>query len=211
MPDLKKSLLSISKLTVNLPVEVVFTDENFVIQNRETKAILGRERREHGLYILDTSHSAFAASVRSSSLKALFELWHARLGHVSFETILFLNKHGLLSVTSVLPKPTLCHSCQLAKSKRLPFTNIEKRATCVLDLIHCDLWDPAPVESSDGYRFYVIFVDDFSQFTWLYPLRSKFEFYDRLLQFTIFAQTQFSRSIKIFQIDGGTEFLNFRV
>ncbi|GKE47260.1 retrovirus-related pol polyprotein from transposon TNT 1-94, partial [Tanacetum coccineum] len=77
-------------------------------------------------------------------------------------------------------------------------------------LIHCDLWGPAPV-SSDGYLYYVIFVDDYSRFTWFYPLKTKSGFYTVLSAFIKLVQTQLSRKIKVFQSDGGTEFVNYTV
>nr|GEW57967.1 retrovirus-related Pol polyprotein from transposon TNT 1-94 [Tanacetum cinerariifolium] len=91
-------------------------------------------------------------------------------------------------------------------SKRLPFENNMKRASHVLDLIHCDLWGPSPVTSIDGYHYYVIFVDDYSRFTWFYPLKAKSDFPAVFETFVCFVQTQFSRKIKIFQADEGTEF-----
>lgn len=68
-----------------------------------------------------------------------------------------------------------------------------------------------PVSSKYGYLYYAIFVDDFSRFTWLYPLRRKYEFYNVFLQFQKFVETQFSVKIKVFQTDGGTEFTNKRL
>jgi len=75
----------------------------------------------------------------ASSLKASFELWHLRLVDVSFDIILTLNKRGCLSVTSILPIPTVCSSCAMAKSHKVSFDTNENRASHVLDMIHCDL------------------------------------------------------------------------
>lgn len=119
---------------------------------------------------MEHGNKALVATLRSKVSKASFKLWHSRLGHVNFSVIQLLNKLGQLSVTSLLPKPCICSSCQLAKSKRLSFALNEKRASAVLDLIHCDLWGPAPVTSVDGFHYYALFVDDFSCFSWLYPL-----------------------------------------
>lgn len=80
-----------------------------------------------------------------------------------------------------------------------------------MDLVHCDLWGPAPVFSNDGYRYYVIFVDDYSRFTWLYPLHAKSDFYEVLVRFHNLVCDQFSTNIKCFQSDGGTGFVNTRV
>lgn len=99
----------------------------------------------------------------------------------------------------------------MAKSHKLPFQSNEQKAVAPLDIIHCDLWGPSPVNSKDNYRYYVIFVDDFSRFTWFYPLKLKTDFYTTLPNFINLVQTQFSRKIKIFQSDGGTEFVNQHV
>lgn len=112
-------------------------------------------------------------------------------------------------VSSLLPTHKLCSACQLSKS--LPF---EINSSCyfhVLDLVHCDLWGPSPVDSTDGYRYYILFIDDFSYFTWFYPLKSKADVFDVIFAFVTFFQTQFSSKLKTFQSDGGTEFINHKV
>ncbi|KAJ0446564.1 putative RNA-directed DNA polymerase [Helianthus annuus] len=146
-----------------------------------------------------------------STPPASYEVWHSRLGHAAFDTISLLQKHGSLYVTSLLPKPVLCSTCQLAKQHRLPFAINKKRALHVLDLVHCDLWGPSPITSTDGYQYYVLFIDDFSRFTWFYPLKRKSDFFDILKVFLAFVQTQFGTKLKVFQSDGGTEFVNARV
>ena len=136
--------------------------------------MIARGLCEDGLYVLrDASMALMATS--GVSRKASFDLWHNRLGHIHFDVISSLNKLGVLNVTSVLPKPVICKPCQVSKSQRLPFELNPKRASHPLDLVHCDLWGPAPV-SSDDYSYYVVFVDDYSRFTWFYPLKSKMGF-----------------------------------
>ena len=208
VPNLTKKLLSISKLTADHPVDVLFSQKNFHIQDRTTKQVLARGTCVDGLYVLQNEPQALVAGV---SNKASYELWHARLGHVSFDVISSLNKTGCLSLTSLLPKPDICTSCQLAKGQRLPFIHNEKRASSPLDLVHCDLWGPAPITSTDGYRYYVVFIDDHSRFTWFYPLKTKTGFYAVLPAFIKLVQTQCSRKIKTFQSDGGSEFVNHTV
>ncbi|GJS04403.1 retrovirus-related pol polyprotein from transposon TNT 1-94 [Tanacetum coccineum] len=207
IPKLNKKLLSVSKLTTDHPVDVLFSQPFFYIHDRKTKRVLARGRCEHGLYVLKDEPTAFIATAKVIK-PASYELWHARLGHVSFDVISTLNKLGVLSITSLLPKPILCTPCQLAKGQRLPFTINAKRSSHPLDLIHCDLWGPAPICSKDGYRYYVAFIDDYSRFTWLYPLKTKTGFYSVLPVFINLVQTQCLRKIKTFQSDGGTEFVN---
>lgn len=109
-----------------------------------------------------------------------------------------------MPVTSILPKPTVCEPCQLSKGQKLPFERNYKRVLYLLDIVHCDLWGPAPICSKDGYLYYVISIDDHSRFTWFYPLKTNIDFYSVLPAFINLVQTQCSRKIKVFQSDGGT-------
>lgn len=57
-------------------------------------------------------------------------------------------------------------------------------------------------------KYYVLFVDDNTRYTWLYPIKKKSAFLEIFLKFQKMVEKQFSRSIKIFQCDGGGEFIN---
>lgn len=52
---------------------------------------------------------------------------------------------------------TTCVSCQLNKSYRLPFTSSIHNCTKPLEIVHSDLWGPAPLLSTKGFRNYVPF------------------------------------------------------
>lgn len=123
---------------------------------------------EEGLYVLDQGNKVFLADLKNKRTDASFEIWLGRLAHVVFDIVSLLQKLGCLSLTSVLPKTDICSSCQLSKSKRLPFQDSLKCSSHILDLIHCDLWGSTPIPSHDGFSYYVIFVDDHCRFTWFY-------------------------------------------
>lgn len=90
VPYLTKNLLSISKLTCDNPVDVLFSASLFLIQDRTTKQVIAQGKCDRGLYVLATSPKAYAFFAGSKP-HASFELWHSRLGHVSFDTIYMLN------------------------------------------------------------------------------------------------------------------------
>ena len=93
VPRLTKYLLSISKLTMDHPVDVLFSQPFFYIQDRASKRVIAQGLCEDGLYVLKYDHTALVVSSRVSH-KASFELWHSRLGHTSFDVILVLHKLG---------------------------------------------------------------------------------------------------------------------
>lgn len=176
VPHITKNLLSIIKLTNDSHVDILFSNKCFVIQNRNTKETITKGKYEDYLYVLEQGTKAFVAALKNNQNIASFEIWHNRLGHIAFDTIYLLHKVGSLSITSILPKPGLCTLCQLSKSSCLPFSDNLKHAKHVLDLIHYDSWGPSPVESTEGFLYYASFVDDYTRFTWFYPLKKKSDF-----------------------------------
>lgn len=74
VPNLTKNLLSISKFTSNFQIDMLFTNTSFIIQNRHTKAVMARGRREQGLYVLEHARPALLANLKRNTLRAFFEL-----------------------------------------------------------------------------------------------------------------------------------------
>jgi hypothetical protein len=60
---------------------------------------------------------------------------------------------------------TLCHSCQLGKHVRLPFSNSSSFSSMPFELVHCDVWT-SPVASISGFQYYLVLLDDFTHFCW---------------------------------------------
>src|SRR6185295_4448568 len=105
------------------------------------------------------------------------------------------------------PAQPLCHACQLGHHVRLPFSSSSSHATRAFDLVHCDLWT-SPVLSLSGYQYYLVVVDDFSHYSWMFSLRAKSETFPTLLHFFAWVSTQFGLTIKAVQCDNGREFDN---
>src|SRR6185503_15298911 len=70
-----------------------------------------------------------------------------------------------------------------------------------------DLWT-SPVLSLSGYKYYLVVVDDFSHYSWTFPLRAKSETFPTLLHFFAWVSTQFGLTVKAVQCDNGREFYN---
>ena len=89
----------------------------------------------------------------------------------------------------------------------LPFPKSHFTASVPFELIHSDLWGPAPLNSINGFKYYVLFIDHFTRFTWLYLLKSKSEVFAKFVRFKAMIENQFSAKIKIFRSDGGVNTL----
>ena len=54
----------------------------------------------------------------------------------------------------------------------------------------------------------MVVVDDFSYYSWTFPLRAKSEIFPTLLHFFAWVSTQFGLTVKAVQCDNGREFDN---
>jgi len=64
------------------------------------------------------------------------------------------------------------------------------------------------VLSHSGFQYYLIVLDDYSHYVWMFLLRHKSYVLPTLVSFHAFIQTQFGRPILAFQTDNGSEFDN---
>ena len=75
-----------------------------------------------------------------------------------------------------------CESCQYTKLYLVHLSlKVNKRVSAPFELVHYDVWGPFPIMSPTGLKYFVIFVDDFSRVTWLYQIKSRFEFFSLIL------------------------------
>nr|GEV51296.1 hypothetical protein [Tanacetum cinerariifolium] len=101
----------------------------------------------------------------------------------------------------------LCHACQLGKHVRLSFDSSSTIVTLCFDIIHSDVWT-LPIPSLSGSKYYVLFLDHYSHFVWVYPLIHKSDVLSKFMLFHNYVRTQFKCEIRSFQCDHGGEFDN---
>jgi hypothetical protein len=78
VPDIKKDLLSVSKLTSNYPLQFEFDGHGFVIKNKTTNRIVATGNRRGGVYTLN---GGFASFYSHRFRRINTEGWHQWLGH----------------------------------------------------------------------------------------------------------------------------------
>lgn len=61
----------------------------------------------------------------------------------------------------------------------------------------------SPVYSIDSYKYYVIFVDHYTRYTWFYPLKKKFDVLLIFLPFKQLVENRFKRKITTLYSDNG--------
>lgn len=96
----------------------------------------------------------------------------------------------------------------MAKSHKLKFPLSITHASFPFQLVHADVWGPSPIPSFQGFRYYLLLIDDCTRYSWFFPLHYKSQVKTKLAEFKAFVCTQFQTSIQIIRSDNGGEFLN---
>ena len=119
---------------------------------------------------------------------------HRRLGHISVASARKLVENGAIKGIKLDPNApdTDCDTCIFTRAKRLP---VPKPRTSIPaqnfgDVIHTDVWGPAPVATRAGKRYFVTFTDDTTRYTVIYLMRTKDEVLKTYKPFESWATTQ---------------------
>ncbi|GAU51268.1 hypothetical protein TSUD_412550 [Trifolium subterraneum] len=197
VPQITKNLLSVSKLTADNNILVEFDANCCSVKDKLTGQTLLKGRLKDGLYQLSNKEPCVYMSVKES--------WHRKLGHPNNKVLDKVLKDCNVKI-SHSDQFSFCEACQFGKLHLLPFKPSSSHVQEPLALIHSDVWGPAPILSPSGFKYYVHFIDDFSRFTWIFPLKQKSDTIHAFIQFKNLAENQFNKKIKIIQCDGGGEY-----
>jgi Integrase core domain/GAG-pre-integrase domain len=171
-----------------------------IFQDQESGKKIGEGFFKNGLYYLKEPINKCHVSL---SLINHDKLLHCRFGHPSDQV---LNKLFFYNLDS-----SNCDVCKLAKQTRLPFSLSTSISEAKFELVHSDVWGPAPVDSYNHFKYFVTFIDDFSRTTWVYLLKGKNEVFSCFKDFLNFVGNQYSAKIKVFRSDNGTEYVNKKI
>lgn len=131
-------------------------------------------------------------------------LWHNRLGHPCPNVLTRVLRTCNLSFKNS-GLPLNCTPCKIEKSHKLPISTSKTVYLTPFELVTSDVLGPSHV-LSNGYAYYVSFVNLHSRFTWMYFLKNKSEVPRCFAHFYKMVQVQFGQHIKMLQTDGGGEF-----
>ena len=140
-----------------------------------------------------------------STLPSL-KMWHLRLGHLGLDALKKLvpaisysnSEENDLEVRN-------CVTCIQAKQQRAYNRRPVEKTTTPFHLLHSDLCGPL-IPSHSGYRYFILYIDDFSRTAWVYFLRSKRaeEVVSVFQEFQAMVDTQYPQyTIRSFRCDNG--------
>lgn len=62
--------------------------------------------------------------------------------------------------------------------------------------MHFDIWGPVPTPTMGRSRYFIIFIDDFSRFTWVYLMERRPQFLKICYELKNMIKTKFLKIIK---------------
>ena len=169
--------------------------------------MVGNREFEGGLFKAALRTKSQTQEVNSLSDDLMLQLYHERMAHQ--------NKHHVKKLIErelgikVRADNETCEGCIYGKAHKLKF-GTRVRATAPGELIHCDVCGPFEMPSFRGYRYFVLFKDDFSRYRRVYFMKEKSEVSSKLEEMLAEARTS-GNTVKELLSDNGLEFDNEKV
>ncbi|KAE9016351.1 Retrovirus-related Pol polyprotein from transposon TNT 1-94 [Phytophthora fragariae] len=200
--DLNKNLFSLTAVTERGMI-VTMDSKKCIVKRGDEVVATGRKQGK--LMYLNTEASEECHVAEDNS-----DLWHRRLGHVSFSTLNTMIKDGKLNGA---PKESgaVCEVCATAKQSRKPFSStkeeLEARESTRTDTSVCsDVLGPITPVSKSGYKYIVTFILMKSRYLTIYPLRNKSAVCGAFRKFLKEIRTNAGLNIKVLRSDNGGEY-----
>ncbi|CAI7858023.1 unnamed protein product [Closterium sp. NIES-54] len=155
--------------------------------------------------LVAASSHVFAAASRSGPEFAPFScrllshqtlLWHHRLGHPSLPRLRGMASRVLVSglPRSLPPLPPgpapTSVPCVEGRQRAAPHSSEFPLTKAPLQTLHMDVWGPARVRGQGHERYFLLVVHDYSRYTTVFPLRSKGDVTEVLIDWIRVARLQ---------------------
>jgi len=103
-----------------------------------------------------------------------------------------------------------CESCQYGKAHCLKFNkiNAQPRKWKTGEFIHTDLCGPFSESSIGGALFYLLFIDEATDYRTVYFIKHKSDVFEKLKEYERKIRNKYGYSIKALRADNGGEYVN---
>ncbi|CAI7860112.1 unnamed protein product, partial [Closterium sp. NIES-54] len=183
-----------------------------------TGKVLGRARYTGRVLCTDLrpcpmqSQSTEVVAVRMivPATKSTPDRLHARLAHVSVDTIKSSAKHDVATGLDITPSTGTgppCISCVGGKLARHTFPATSSDAAEALAVVHIDLCGPFRVAAKDGSLYFLLLKDRHTRFVWVMPIARKSDVLLEFKKWLVLVERQTKKSVLMLRSDRGGEFL----
>ena len=172
------------------------------------------------MFILDSHEMKSTMFAKATKVGTKIELWHKRIGHINLNKLKEMQSRGLvIGLLTFKDKEIegVCEACEFGKQHQHLFPKERNVSKGLLDVVHSDVWGLAQTTTFGGCGYYVIFIDDLSRHTWIYPMRQKSEVFGHFQIFKSNVEKTTGRHVRCLGSNGGKEYFfdafdeNFRV
>ena len=113
---------------------------------------------------------------------------------------------GLVLESKKLQDP-ICEPCLAGKMHTNPFSTSYHCTSAPLELVHSDVHN-VNHHTFMGYRYWVMFINDYSRYRFVFPIRKKSEVLQTFKNFEVYAKNQSGHHIETLHDDKGSEYVS---
>jgi transposase InsO family protein len=215
VPSAPYNLLSVNAMMVKgVNMEGRSTSRKIVMS--KGGRVVAVAEQQNGLPVLKCfveGSKTTAAALAVQRSKA--EVWHERLGHLSYGTMARMIQDEAVEGMDVSIKELkcrmseVCDVCIKAKQAAVSHVESDSRAVQPLQLVHSDLMGPFTPASAGGNLYLMTALDDYSGYAAVKPLKHKSEATAELKMIITAWERQTERQVKAVRTDGGKEYTAF--
>nr|GEW79844.1 hypothetical protein [Tanacetum cinerariifolium] len=202
---------------------VLFTDTECLVLSKDFKLpdesmVVLRVPKKHNLYTINLNNLCpkgnLACLVANVSVDKSVK-YHRRMGHVNYKNMNRLVNGNL--VRGLPPKlfktDHTCVACYKGKQQKASYKAINVVSSIFepLQLLHMDFFGPTSIRSIDHKYYFLVIIDDYSRFCWVFFLEHKDETYPILKDFINLVENQLNKKVKAMRCDNDTEFKNAHI
>lgn len=210
VPDLRQNLLAVLFLTRRRNYHVHINGDSMSFQHGG-EIVFVASINDNNIAHLDGTTDVTEQAHFTATVPLDFTLWHRRLGHHNLDGVKRLVNHNLVTgmiITSKSKPDPVCEPCIAGKMHANPFPLSSNHATRPLELVHSDLHGPLKVQSPSGYLYWDTFIDDYSDWWALRPLRKKSDNFAAFKQYKAWAENKTGYKIGAFQDDKAGDYMS---
>lgn len=145
----------------------------------------------------------------STITKTDLSSWHSQLGHPSLSVPKNVVSKFSLPVSQSHQTELSCSDCFINKSHKLPFHSNTTVSHRPLEYLYSDVW-MSPITSADNAKYYLLIVDHFTRYSWMYPLQRKSQVKEVFVVFVSLVENRFQAKVKTLYSDNGSEYIALR-
>lgn len=215
-PKISKNLLSVSEIAAKGYVILFGKKDGMIVRQEKLIEDWGRLKSEssatlkidNGLYKLEGKVVKPSNEVCTIEKEDTALIWHTRLGHLNLQDMKKLQVQGSIPKDVDLNELPFCEACVMGKHRRDPFPKNREKPTEILAVVGSDLGGPFETTGPKGERYYVIFMDLHSKFSFIYFLTKKSEAFEAYKEYEERVWTLFEKRINTLRTDNGGEYLS---